>query len=456
MVDIDHSIVYRRLNGESGSGTVVHFSANFLVFEIYDTKQEIQLNEVLGNIRITLGQVLFYDGKGVVCEIADSSSIQLVSVFLHDSCIAVGGTESECENEMAFERFLQMHLHRISLPVEVERKLYEFSGFLGQLLAGMRAIQLHANTFARSGISENEFQKVRLRTIEIGLEKLIEQYCGLHKQLANCSEEEKTQIGNFFKRHIFPLSINSRVFRHFHSIKRSPYINLSTMNHLKNEIHSRRVNMRGVMLDELFRRCAGFSNIEERVTHWINDIQQRLGDENGSIHLLFLGSDQSVRLLLQTLDAESLSRLKIDIFCTEDEPVEQYEEQTKEMMSNSASLGSIRYLRASVFRLLQLYFNRKSGDFLKYDRIYSTSFLESLSSKTAAYVIALCLRLINDGGSLSFFSSQASYSSIREHWLLWYDHSLDLNDWKPYLPFETSCTQTDNPCGQLTVCSSPY
>jgi len=456
MVDVDHSIVYRRLNGESGSGTVVHFSANFLVFEIYDTKQEIRRNEVLGNIRITLGQVLFYDGKGVVCEVGDSSSIQLVSVFLHDSCIAVGVSGSESENEMAFQRFLEIPLIHASLPIEVERKLFEFTNFLGQLLSGMRVTQLHESTFGGLDSSDNELEKARLRTIEIALEKLIEQYCDLHKQLANCSEADKIQIGDFFKWHIFPLSISSRIFRHFHSTKRSPYINLSTMNHLKDERFSKRVNMKGLILDELFRRCAGFSNNEERLTHWIEDIRHCLRDQTGSIHLLFLGSDQCVRLLLEKLDAELLSRLEIDVFCTEDEPVEQYELQLKEYLSESAALVSVRYLRASVFRLLQLYFNKKSGDFSKYDRIYSTSFLESLSSKTAAYAIALCLRLIKEGGSLRFFSSQPTYSSIREHWLLWYDHSLDLDDWKPYLPFETSWTQTDHSCGRLTICTSPY
>jgi len=454
MVDIDHSIVYRRITGERGSGTVVHFSANFLVFEIYDTKQEIRLNEVLGNIRITYGQVLFYDGKGVVCEVADSSSIQLVSVFLHDSCLALGGTESESENEMAFEKFLQLPINLASLPIEVERKLFGFANFLGQLLSGMRVVQLRESALGGSEISANGLQKARLRTVEIALEKLIEQYRGLHEKLASCSDEEKIRIGDFFKWHIFPLSISSRLFRHFHSIKRSPYINQSTMNHLKEEIHSNRVNMKGLILDELFRRCAGFSDIEERVTYWIEDIRQCLRDHAGSIHLLFLGSDPCVMLLLEKLDPESLSRLEIDVFCTEDEPVEKYELQLREHELDSARPGSIRYLRASVFRLLEFYFNKKSGDFSKYDRIYSTSFLESLSSKSAAYVIAFCLRMVKQGGSLRFFSSKSSYSSIREHWLLWYNHSLDLDDWKPYLPFETCWTQTDISCGQLTICES--
>ena len=452
MLDIDHSVVFRRQDGSRGSGTVVHFSSNFLVLEVYNTLQEIRLNEVFGSIRISLGQVLFYDGKGVVCEVADSSSIQLVSIYLRDSCYAVGASESDAEREMAFDRFFSHYLARVDLPIEIERKLFEFTNFLSQLLSGFRFSHLQGGLNGMSGgFSEHELHRVRLNTIEMGMKKLVESYCDLQEHLINCTEQQKSEVGELFKRYIFPLSISSRIFRHFHSQNRSPYLNQVTMQQLKADSKSNRISLKGLMLDEFFRQCAGFSDIEERLNHWIQDIRAWLGHNEGTMRVLLLGSDLTMLHLLDQLEPAEITRLKVDIVCTRDEPVERYREQLKATGIHDSALGSIRYLSVSLYYLLQLYFNKRDGEFGKYDRVYSTCFLESLSSKTAAYVIAFCLRLLGKDGSLRFFSSEAIYSPIREHWLLWFDHTLDLRDWKPYLPFESSWTQSSHACGLLTT-----
>ncbi len=452
MGNIDYAVVYGRGENKTGSGTVVHFSSNLLVIEIYEKMNDIRLNEMFSKVRLSLGQVLFYNGKAVVYEIVDSSSIQLVTLVLRENCIAVGGGDSEPENQLAFERFISHHISEFDLPIEIERKLYQFSYFLSQLMAGLKVSRLKSEyglTLIDSASARGS--RTQIRVYDIGLQKLIVRYRELEKDLRLCTDEQRVQVGDFFKNYVFPVSVGSRIFRYFHSTKRSSYINYRTLFCLKSDQNVVRGNYRGYLLDEFFKSCTGFEDIERRSNSWVNDVREWLATHTGNMHLLLLGSDTTPFSLASDLTNEERSRLVLDMFCpTCDDPEEFCTEHFGHLLEDSEPI-KFRLINEPITKLLQFYFRKKTGDFLSYDRIYSSSFIESLSSKTAAYIIAFCLNQLKTDGCLQFYSRLPEYSPVREHWLLWFDHWLDLEDWKRYLPFKPDWTQSNTDFGQLTI-----
>ncbi len=455
MVDIDHSVVYRREDGKRGSGTVVHFSSNFLVLEIYEKQQEIRLNEVFGNVRVSMGQVVFYDGKAIVREVVDSSSIQLVTLYLRDHCIAVGTTDSESENQFALERYFQVYLSEYTLPSEVETNLFHFADYLSQMLMGLRVsrLKLHGGRF-NFGISSQDESRIRLQSIDRCLKDLTKRYHQLCLAIRDVNEDQKVQVGDFFKRFVFPLSRGSRVFRYFHSAKRSSYINHQAQQLLKSESGHQVGSLSGYLLDEFFKTCGGFGDVEQRCEHWVGIIHQWLLEHDGTLRILLLGTDMTPADVVSRLSPTELGRVEFDLYCTPTECPKTFQTHLCDLVSNASGIGRLQFFQAPVRILLQWYFQQKKGDFSDYDLIFSGSFLSSLSCKSAAYLMGFCLGLLREGGKLYLFSDQSEYSPIREHWLLWFDHRFELSDWKRYLPFEPIWTQASYDYGRLTVFDS--
>jgi len=456
MVDIDHSVVYRREDGSRGSGTVVHFSSNYLVLEIYDKSNVVRFNELLGRIRVTLGQVLVYDGKGVVCEISDSSSIQLVTILLRDSCIAIGNSDSEVENRFVFERFLNVYMRDLQLPESIERSLFDFTHFFSQLLSGIKVSKHFANRFNRlstEGQSPGQSSN-RNKMVEIGLERLNAKYASWCEEVVQCGDEEKEWIGAFFKRHIFPMSVSSRIFRSFHSEQRFPYFNYRVLKLLKADSVSLSQSIRGYFLDEFFRANAQFEFIESRSNHWAGEIEEWLIRSDKSMRVLLLGTDFTIVQVIHRLNKTDPSRVFFDVYCTPDEKPDDFLNEIRTRLPKDFDMSHIRMLQAPVQRLLQLYFRQQKDDFSQYDRVFSTSFLESLSRKTAVYVIDFIIRLLAPSGSFHFFTNNPQYSPVREHWLLWFEQTLDLEQWKSYLPNEAKWADFFFDYGKLSVVES--
>ena len=457
---VDQTVVYRRKDGEWQSGTVVHFSTNHLMLEIYGSGHEIRLNEVYDSVRVSLGEALFYNGRGVVSDLVEASSTLLLVFYLPDSCVAVAPRESEADMQFACEQFLTRYVEELKLPMRLQQHLFQFADEFSQVIGGLRSFHngqvtqmMDAN--GRRCDLNGESLPIRENPVILSvLEHVQKRFLRLNHYLKQCGESERVQVGAFFKRHLFPLSSSSRLFRYFHSAQRSFYLNHELLDLLRSEQLEEAENTRGHLLDSFFKVTACFEMFEQRCLHWVGEIREQLNHHPGTLRLLMLGTDLTPELLCRELGAEQCSRIQMDVYCMPDECETTFVQRIDKLSQEGHALPSIRLVRHPIRTMHARYFQQTTGEFGTYHRILSTSLFESISEKSAAYLLGFCAQLLEERGKLQLFVSPPVYCPVREHWLLWFGQNCEVEAWKKYLPLPLQSEQLRLPCGHLTVFGS--
>ena len=457
---VDQSVLYRRKDGEWQSGTIVHFSTNHLVLEIYGSGHEIRLNEVYDSVRVLHGEALFYNGRGVVSDLVEASSTLLLVFYLPDSCIAVAPQENEADMQFACEQFLTRYVEELKLPMRLQQHLFQFADELSQILLGLRGscisqgVHLTEANGRRNDLN-GESQPWRERPVILSvLEHVQKRFLRLNHYLKQCGETERVQVGAFFKRHLFPLSSRSRLFRYFHSARRSFYFNHELLCLLQSEQLEDAESTRGQLLDAFFKATACFEMYEQRCLHWVAEIRDQLNRQPGTLRLLMLGTDLTPELLTRELSAAQCSRIHMDVYCMPDECEASFVQRMDKLSQEGHALPGIRLIRQPIRTMHAGYFQQVTGEFGTYHRILSTSLFESLSEKSAAYLLGFCAQLLEERGELQIFVSPPVYCPVREHWLLWFGQNCEIEAWKRYLPLPVRSEQRQLPYGHLTVFGS--
>ena len=384
MIEIDHSVVFRRNNGKSGSGTAIHFTATSLVLEVYDTETTIHLNEVFSRIRISHGRSIMYDGYGIVRRIKDYSSLQIVDIYLLDPWLALSSQDLDADNRFEAERFLELYTRDCDCDPKWGMCFFRFIHLMLQMMTGLKGSR---STTTNSAEEQKGMILRQGAALNFMVDKLYDYYFEFEKCFGECDDKSLDQINTLFKQLLFPLSRHSRLFRLFHSSSRIPYLNYQKLDYLRKEEFSWKGGLRGALLDLFFLRFIGADTIRQRCSHFLQKIESILETKPGDIKVLFVGTDFTPLQIVETLSLPLLSRLEIEVTSFFDEPVNEFLDQIS-VASATKDIGiRLDYYQANLESLLRDHFHRTGSRLIKYDLICISSMVDVLSEKTIPYMI---------------------------------------------------------------------
>ena len=431
MIEIDHSVVFRRNDGSGGSGTAIHFTATSLVLEIYDTETAVHLNEVFNRIRISYGRSIMYDGNGIVRRVKDYSSLQIVDFYLLDPWIALSSEDLEADNRFEAERFLELYTLDCHRDPEWSLCFFRFIHLFSQMMAGLKGSRNESTNGLEDGkraISKKEI------ALNVMADKLFEYYQEFETCFEECDDQCLDQVDTLFKQLLFPLSRHSKIFRLFHVPTRIPYLNYKKLDSMRKDAFSLSGSLRGSLLDLFFLKFVGVETIRRRCTHFLQETESLLETKAGDVKVLFIGTDFTPLQIVETLSLPLLSRLEIEVTSFFNEPVEEFLDQVSVASATKDISIRLDYYQTRLDSLLKDHFCATGSRLIKYDLICISSMIDILSEKTIPYLVHYLVNHLNDGGTLNLFTAAENPSSVCEHWLQWYTRPLDYTEWDLLMP----------------------
>ena len=456
MFEIDHSIVFRRNDGSSGSGTVIHFTATFIVLEVYEN-DKIHLNEVFRQIRISHGRSIIYDGNGIVRHVKDYSSLQIIDLYLLDSWIALSNEDLDADNRFEAERFLELYTKDCKANPKWSLCFFRFIHLLSQMMTGLRRIGT-STRMTGDQLTEDSQRDVigkKMSAIDLMVEKLHTYYDEFDRCLQDCDDKCQDQIDSLFRQLLFPLSRHSRIFRLFHCPTRIPYLNYRKLSKMNDREILWNGSLRGVLLDLFFFKFVGVQTLEQRCSHFLGKIESMLEEREGDIRILFIGTDFTPLQIVKTFSLSLLSRLEIEVTSFFKEPVEEFLDHIS-VASATKDIGiRFDYYPTELGALIRDYFCQTGSRLETYDLICISSLIDTLSENTLPYLIHYLVNHLRKGGELNLFTAANQPSSVCDHWLQWYTRPLDQTEWDRLLPNTITWKEKPLECGTLvTVCQS--
>lgn len=446
MLEIDHSVVYQRQNSNRGSGTVVHYSSTYIALEIYSSRSSILLNEVFDDIRITSGRSIVYDGMGVVCNVIDYSSIQIVTLFLKDSWIAFGSKDIDADNLFEAERFLAFNKREWVNCDQLEQSFCKFQLLLTQMVRGLAQ--------SRSAAKSEDVSEKRT-ALALMADTLFETYQDLEDRIREADDESLMVMGELFKQHIFPLCGESKFFNLFHSVDRPPYLHfgiydLQTMN---DDFWVGKLE--GVLLDVFFAKHASFNALDERCRFFAERLRETMESRLGKLNILVIGSDSAPMRIVEKLPNQLLSRLNIKVWDFYDGPISDVDVHTKDAIRRKSATMGFETKRVDFESLMTHLYVQSDVGLGQFDHIFVSTAFEPLSSKILLHMVQLLTGILNEGGNLCYFTDSKGKSSIRENWLLHYRHNYESPDWKNLIRCNIECSQEELEFGTHTCIHKP-
>lgn len=445
MFEIDHSVVFRRNNDVRGSGTVVHSSPTFIVLEVYERANTVQLNDVFSRIRITHGRSILYDGDGVVCNVMDHSSMQMVTLYLKDRWITFGSKKVEADNRFEVERFLELYSDCDFWDPELGESFFRFTQLLSQMLAGLRGTgRLHGAE------RSEEMQKA----LNMMADRLFKQFAEVEQCLENCDDEALIHVAGYFKQHLFPLSIYSRIFRMFHSSNRTSYLNDAMLKNMKMDVSFWKGGMRGILLDLFFLKYAGIDFSEDRSHYFVGTVQEALVAREGKIKILLFGTDSTPIKILEKLPQDSLARIEMQVVTFEEEATREFDKEVSRVIRAKGVDVSFTCEQWDLVSTMRNMFNNLEKGKSEYDLVLSTHAFEPLSGRKLLHLIKYLLERLKVDGEICFFKESEKQSSIRTQWLLWYSRNSIDSEWDRVIPDTVTMTREEHEFGLLiSICN---
>jgi hypothetical protein len=422
MIEMDHSIVFRRSDGSSGSGTVIFANPTYLIVEVYQRGVIIPGNECLTDVRLTSSRSLLYSGSAVVRKVIDMASMQVLVLYLRDSWIACGCMESDADNRFEVERYLGFQLPKSSLPCAVQRALATFHSSLAVMLGGLRVSQIsHLQHRREVGKFRNDHCDRTSSAIDRMVEVLHDKWLELESHLAGCDDEMLMEAGSFFKIHILPLCKSSRVFKAFHSPGRLPYFGNSLLSRVHAIDKPGRISMQGLFLDRFLSKHTGLDFLEQRASTLVDRVIAAKAASCKELRVLILGTDILPTRLLERLKPRHPQVLRLDLVTFFPEDTDALQGQLAILARNLDIDLQLRFRVQPLEQCLEDYFCKTGTMLGSYDCILSNSILQGCSDKTLSYLLDYLANRLRPEGILEVFCGQPTPNLIRELWLLFHD-----------------------------------
>jgi extracellular factor (EF) 3-hydroxypalmitic acid methyl ester biosynthesis protein len=141
----DSFIVCRNSQGSPVRGSLMHFSNQNAIFEVYNPFSILQLSEVLNDFRIVIGERTLYAGRGVVSNLVNTGIMLVCEVTLVDAWNTVDVLSILMDKDLIrgeVKRFVSEWKVNNDILPEFKVLTSDFQGFLSELSLWLKQVEV--------------------------------------------------------------------------------------------------------------------------------------------------------------------------------------------------------------------------------------------------------------------------------------------------------------------------
>jgi extracellular factor (EF) 3-hydroxypalmitic acid methyl ester biosynthesis protein len=207
----DSFIVCRNSQGTPVRGSLMHFSNQNAIFEVYNPFSILQLSEVLNDFRIVIGERTLYAGRGVVSSLVNTGIMLVCEVTLVDAWNDVDVLSILMDKELVrgeVKRFVSDWKNHNNILPDFKVLTSDFQGFLSELSLWLKQIEISVTQSAPSSSEQWNIELVE-RVVE-PLRPVASEFLEKLETLANRIAPDQAGIHKaYIRRDVHPLTLCS-------------------------------------------------------------------------------------------------------------------------------------------------------------------------------------------------------------------------------------------------------
>ncbi len=209
LVEKDSFIVCRNSHGMPVRGTLIHFSNQNSIFEVYNPFSILQLSEVLSDFKIMMGDRTLYVGRAVVSSLANTGIMLVCEVTLvdpwHDvDILSILSDENALRDEVA--RFVSEWKSNNNIIPAFKVLTSDFQGFLSDLSLWLNQVEMTIGRTRPENVEQLNMDLVE-KVVE-PVQPVAREFLQRLEQLAATIPPELTALHKaYLRRDVHPLTL---------------------------------------------------------------------------------------------------------------------------------------------------------------------------------------------------------------------------------------------------------
>ena len=419
----DSVVLFSNSQGDSGQGTLVHLTRNLAVFEVYNPYSLVQLSEVLQDVRILRGEVVYYRGRAVVSNLVSTGILLIVSASLIDpwSELAAFAPGKGLREEVS--RFVREwdagHRLRPSYQLAVSNLrtfLAEVSRWLGQV-----------QTFTNGDRPEpsTDYEREFFVDVEASLAPKLDELFTTFEQEASRVPPEETMLHKAFaRRELHPLTLCSP-FVHRTYTKPLGYGGDYVMVNMMLENRVQGANVYAKIIDAAHLRAPPAVAHRNRISMLVEVLRaeaQRVASRGRPLRVLNVGCGPAAEVERLIRDDPLSESCEFDLLDFSEETICYARDRISQVTRDTGREPKLKFIHKSVHELLRDAHKASESTPPRYDLIYCAGLFDYLQDGVCKRVMELFCRQAEEGGLVLVTNVHPSNPSRynMEHVLEWH------------------------------------
>lgn len=395
----DSVVLFRNSQGNPGQGTLLHLTRNLAVFEVYNPYSLVQLSEVLQDVRILRGEVVYYSGRAVVSNLVSTGILLIVSATLIDPWSELAGFAPGKGLREEVSRFVRGWDAGHRLRPAYQLAVSNLRAFLGEVNRWLEQVETTAK--ARGPERSVDYEREFFADVEAPLApKLDELFAAFEREASQVPPEETMSHKAFARREIHPLTLCSP-FVHRTYTKPLGYGGDYEMVNIMVENRIQGANVYAKIIDAAHLRSAPAEAHRNRIAMLVEVLQaeaQRLATQGRPLRVLNVGCGPAAEVQRLIREDPLAARCEFDLVDFSEETIGYARQKIAEAQHNGMGEPRLRFIHKSINELLREAVRQPESVIPCYDLIYCAGLFDYLQDRVCKRVIELFYRQVDAGG----------------------------------------------------------
>jgi extracellular factor (EF) 3-hydroxypalmitic acid methyl ester biosynthesis protein len=395
----DSVVLFRNSQGDSGQGTLLHLTRNLAVFEVYNPYSLVQLSEVLQDLRILRGEVVYYRGRAVVSNLVSTGILLIVSASLIDPWSEFAGFSPGKGLREEVSRFVREWDVGHRLRPAYQLAVSNLRAFLGEVSRWLEQVE----TVARDlGTEPSPDQEVEFfADVETALApKLDELVAAFEGEASQVPPEETMPHKAFARRELHPLTLCSP-FVHRTYTKPLGYGGDYVMVNMMLQNRGQGANVYAKIVDAANLRAAPAAAHRNRVAMLVEVLRgeaRRRANRGRHLRVLNVGCGPAAEVQQFIREEPLAAGCEFDLLDFSEETIGYARQKISEVKPKSTREPKLRFIHKSIHELLRDASKKPEDVAPCYDLIYCAGLFDYLQDRVCKRVMELFCRQVDAGG----------------------------------------------------------
>lgn len=443
----DSVVLFRNSQGNSGQGTLLHLTRDLAVFEVYNPFSLVQLSEVLQDVRILRGEIVYYSGRAVVSNLVSTGILLIVSASLIDPWSELAGFSPGKGLRAEVSRFVRDWDVGHRLRPAYQLAVSNLRAFLGEVSRWLE--QVETVTRARGAEPSPDHERQFFADVETSLgPKLDELFAVFEREASQIPPEETMSHKAFARRELHPLTLCSP-FVHRTYTKPLGYGGDYVMVNMMLENQGQGANIYAKVIDTAHLRSAPAEAHRNRVAMLVEVLRaeaQRLAKQGRPLRVLSVGCGPAAEVQQLIREDPLAAWCEFDLLDFSEETIGYARQKISEAKAKRTLEPTVRFIHKSIHELLRDATRNLEDSEPRYDLIYCAGLFDYLQDRVCKRVMELFCRQVDAGGLVVVTNvhPRNPYRYNMEHILEWHLVYRDEQAMQGLIPAgETGHTHTD-------------